>query len=856
MITPTSPSSASRWRRLWPSLAILCLVGAVGVPDAGAASNEVRECRKACKQTKKGCTQGFKQQLKDDKQDCEELVDSIKADEVARAPQDVIDGILRPCIKRARAAFKAQRAECKRFAKEECRTCCASEGTACAARCGDTVVVAGEGGEQCETSADCTDGQVCIGCACGAALEAPEECEILNNAECLLPYPSSHFLVPADTPTGFRLHIPQIGVPQAASGPPIPADPLNVLDGFSPTVQIMMHFPQGVDPALSNASRLLPPGCCGQPDGPPWIDTRTYDGRSLDADSPTVLLDADTGERIIHFIEPDARAAGTPTRQALFMRPGKSLTPGHRYIVAMRNLKTPGGEDVVAEPAFAALRDGKPTDIGAIESRRLNMDTQVFGVLEANGIARGDLVLAFDFVVQSEHQLTHQMLAMRDQAYAWLAGIESDPGAISFTINADGGLVENDCSQPGQLVWRRVKGTYQSPLFLDGDLDSDSVQFMNVDENDTPVQNGVTSPPYDITIPCSVLDEAAPQARPVLLGHGLFQTGTLFTSLVVNAVGAIASGDFNYISGATDWRGLSSPDLLWLGSRVIGIDESQLHNFEALPDRLRQGMVNALVLTRMMKRGLFNRHEAFRTPNGRGVFPGATEDVYYYGASLGGIMGTFLGALTPDVERMGIDIPGINFSCMLQRSTQFEPFETLLDGIGITDPLDVALGLGLLHELWVSAEPAGFVRHVTSDPLPGSIAKKILMIVAWLDPQVSNQCTEIAARTLGLPMLEGSLVQGWQGIPDQPGPLDSAVVMYDTGYFDILDPAHQDAIPPLANLPPVDPVCDPHPVRPLIQAGIFQLLDFMQPDGVIENLCDGICDAGTPEERPPLACSP
>ena len=55
-----------------------------------------------------------------------------------------------------------------------------------------------------------------------------------------------------------------------------------------------MHFPQGVDVAASNASRLLEPECCGQPAGPPWIDTRTFTGRSLDPDSPTVLLDAET----------------------------------------------------------------------------------------------------------------------------------------------------------------------------------------------------------------------------------------------------------------------------------------------------------------------------------------------------------------------------------------------------------------------------------------------------------------------------------------------------------------------------------------------------------------------------------
>ena len=66
--------------------------------------------------------------------------------------------------------------------------------------------------------------------------------------------------------------------------------------------------------------------------------------------------------------------------------------------------------------------------------------------------------------------------------------------------------------------------------------------------------------------------------------------------------------------------------------------------------------------------------------------------------------------------------------------------------------MQTILGIGILQELWVAGEPAGYARHITSDPLPGSgAAKHILMTPAWLDKQVSNQCTEIAARTLQAP---------------------------------------------------------------------------------------------------------
>ena len=684
-----------------------------------------------------------------------------------------------------------------------------------------------------------------IAAVCASSLAG---CEVLNAVECLLPYPSTHYTTAAAAPTGLRLNLTQAGLP-VVIGEPISTAPFNELDGFSPMVPIMMHFPQGVDLVLSNTSRLLPP----MAGGPPWVDTRTHDGRSLDPDSPSVLLDADTGARILHWLELDARANGNPARQALVMRPARSLTPGHRYIVAMRDLTAPGGVPVVAEPPFLALRDAMITANPAIEERRPYMEANIFPVLVANGITRADLVLAFDFVVQSEQQLTHQMLEMRDQAFAYTAALDADPLMTGFTVNS---TLENACL-PGETVWREVSGTFQSPLFLTA-LPGFNFPELNVDASDVPVQNGFMAAPFSISIPCSVLDPMGPVSRPIVLGHGLFGTGASMMG-VPPAAGQVTQ--WTYIAGATDFRGLSSEDFTWVGLGIIGFGSSGLHHYPAFVDRLRQGMLNTLVLAKLMKLGIFNRDPAFQTPTGPGVFPGPSEEMYYYGISLGGIMGTWLAALTPDVERFGLDVPAINFSCLLQRSTQFGlgspfSFEDLLQSIGITDPLKTMLGLHVLGELWVSGEPAGYALHVTSDPLPGSGSPaKILMTPAWLDKQVSNQCTEIAARTLGLVSHEGSLQQGLQGIPDTVGPQDSALVMYDTGSFDLFNPLHAPFIPPLSNEIP-SPVCDPHGARPSIPAGILQLVTFLQPGGQIHSFCSGVCDAGTILEQPPTPCDP
>jgi hypothetical protein len=216
----------------------------------------------------------------------------------------------------------------------------------------------------------------------------------------------------------------------------------------------------------------------------------------------------------------------------------------------------------VAEAAFAALRDGRPTAIDAVEDRRQHMEDNVFAVLEDNGVVREELVLAFDFVTQSEYQLTHQMLSMRDQAFAWLEQVEGDPEEITFTVTT---VVDHDCGMPGQVVWRDVQGTYQSPLFLENDPDDAEApieppaQFLRVDENDEPVQNGFMSSPFDISIPCNVLEIDGPDVYPLVLGHGLFGTGASMTLGIPPTAGAIVD-EWSYIAGATLWRGLSAPD--------------------------------------------------------------------------------------------------------------------------------------------------------------------------------------------------------------------------------------------------------------------------------------------------------
>jgi len=688
-------------------------------------------------------------------------------------------------------------------------------------------------------------------------LENPDQCEVLNNASCLLPFPSSRFLErgpggrrvvygPEALPKFNRLEVPLSIPPKVLETKHADPTPFLQNDGFSPTVQVLMNFPQGVDPVASGASRLDP-------------TTRTYGTRGLDADSPTLLIDFGRGTRVNHWIENDSRVPRVqdPERTVTFLRPGEALLPGHRYVVAIRRLVEKSGAPVEAEPVFAAIRDGRPSDIPAVEQTRRRLEP-VLRRLAALGVERDELILAFDFVVSSDHSLTHELLSMRDQAFAWLAE-QVDAGAQTFQV--DQVISHNEsCTPGGRSVWRELRGSFQAPLFLSGDpFDAASVRelgFLQRDARGRPVWSALTNVPYGISIPCAVFgpDGGVRPQPTLLLGHGLFGTGVD----LVHGLAEAATVGFDFVAGATNFSGLSSPDAgpNRLDSFIIQVlaDSDQ---FEALPDRLRQGQVHQLLLARMLKQGLFNVDPAFQV-GGQGVID-AEAGTVYFGASLGGIMGTLFAALTPDVEKLNVDVPAINFSLLLQRATPFIEFQILLFFVN-PDPMEQAIGFGLNQELWVRGEPSGYANHVTGQPLrplPGSIPKQMLVTVALLDQQVSNLGSQLLGRTLRLGTLEGSVMRGLAGMPDLTGPQDSAYVVYDTGSFDVDNRAHRFFIPPLANFPPARNGCDPHGLRGRIPASLDQLLGFFAPGGRIENFCaDGVCDASQPYEVPYGATAP
>ena len=677
--------------------------------------------------------------------------------------------------------------------------------------------------------------------------QTPDQCELLNRVSCVLPYPSSRFLEPADTVTGFRVKYGPATLPVftrfvlPAGTRPIDPAPFLQNDGFSPTTHVLMHFPGGVDLVASDAPRIDP-------------TTRTYGALGLDADSPTLLIDWDTGEAINHWLENDVRPNADPARVLTFLRPGESLLPGHRYIVAVRGLLDPAGQPVQPEIAFETVRDGRPTDIPELEATRNRVGDTIERLKQLRpDLVIGDLQLAFDFTVMSDHNLTHEMVSMRDQALAWVDD-QIAAGQQTFTVDSVND-VNPGCQDPNLAIWREIRGTFQVPLFLDRDPFVERNQIGNLmrDAAGEPVWNTLTNAPYGLAIPCTALQGPLPKA---ILGHGLFGDGPGLVSGIANSPDFAG---FDRVAAATNWSGLSREEVLpdLLQSFIFKVNGNP-DLFEALPDRLRQGMTHALVLTRMLDRGAFNLAPETRTPSGAPTIDPAA-DTTYIGISLGGIMGTFLASVTADITRFNVDVPGVNFPLLLFRSTQFTTFEDFQLSLN-ADSMDQQIAVELTGSLWARGEPAGYVGHITGNtlpPLPGAPPKQMLVTASLYDQQVSNLGSQLLARSLRVPMLEGSVMSGLPGIPDSAGPQASGYIVYDTGVFDVGNPAHLPFIPPIGNEQGLQNLCDPHTHRTDIPASVAQLLRFWK-DGVIENFCtdDGLCNASEPFEISGGAATP
>lgn len=552
-------------------------------------------------------------------------------------------------------------------------------------------------------------------------------CDIIDPAACLLPFPSNRFTVKASTPTGVVVSFDAAAMPaNAAKKRPDPAD-WSRQDGFSPVSPILADLPR-LDPEAS--------GLAGEDNI----------GRSMDDDSPTVLWDATTNERLAHWVELD-RHSVDDSRRLTIIRPAAALPAGHRIVVMFRHLVDDRGRTVQPSAAFAAIRDERPTgttaERAAIAARAAELGP-VLDEVEKAGFGRGELTLAWDFTVASDAGLSGDLLAMRNDLYKRLNYL---PPIYQVTT------VISDAAKLPAGIGRIVRGNLLVPSYLSGKGERGARIRRN--QSGVPVYAGnQISVPYSCALTSSQMGAGGTvvPAKPVVYGHGLLSDHTE----AERADLAKGSQNGNLMHCATDWLGLARPDTVFATSAL-----SDIAAFPAVADRLEQGIIDQLVLARALVHPLgFRNHPAFKACPypGNGVacvFPDQStlddSGVVFEGDSLGGIMGVAATAISADWTKAALGVAGMGFSTMIDRSVAFAPLRGSFES-AYPDPVDRQLVLGLVQMLWDSAEASGYAAHLTDHPLPGTPEHHVLVNVAFGDPVVPTVTAWQLARTAAIPV--------------------------------------------------------------------------------------------------------
>ena len=195
---------------------------------------------------------------------------------------------------------------------------------------------------------------------------------------------------------------------------------------------------------------------------------------------------------------------------------------------------------------------------------------------------------------------------------------------------------------------------------------------------------------------------------------------------------------FNFAYCATDWKGMATEDV-----PNVGLILNDLSRFPTLTDRMQQGILNFLYLGRLMRKGFP------ADPRFAGRLD--TDNLFYDGNSQGGIYGGTLTAVSPDIERAVLGVPAMNYSTLLQRSTDFSQYATVLYA-SYPDEIERPLLFSLIQQLWDRSDPNGYAQHMTTSPYPNTPPHVVLMQSAVGDHQVANVAADVEARTIGATM--------------------------------------------------------------------------------------------------------
>ena len=566
-------------------------------------------------------------------------------------------------------------------------------------------------------------------------------CDPLDTTECMLPFPSYHFMSRSNTSrTGYRVNLhPEVIPPLKARNKFVHANFLNKLDGF-PTMGPIMFYINGLkesnealtqNPNLvnSNVTTLM---------GPSNI------AKSITRESTTLLLDVNAQELVPHSAEIDYLDPENPLVLVFPARPCKHNN--HYALAVVGAVNATSGERLPPTRGLKALMAGRSDD----HERATRYREVVIPALEqaapwfSYSSDSQALQLLFDFPTISEHSQLGPVRAVRDATMKLVSEESWEWAEHSRLVSTE----EQNCLEEGTHYAKTLNAEIDVPWFLEGFGAGQRASFLDDDAVASGIPTLIGSAKFRVHLPCSVWastvddisinEKVKPRDVSGVLeyGHGLFFDRDEATFSFVTRL----ADEEGYVVIAMDWRGMSAYDLLFVMKTLV----ARPSMFQAIRDNLIQGYACKLAMQHFARNAMWATDWLDFDYEGRIYRPEKNNPPYaFYGNSQGGILGAgyvALSGVTELIDRAVLGVPGTPFALIMTRSLAFEGYDALLL-LNFYNNRHVRMLIALIQMGWDSTEGSGFLAQPVNEPFP-----PILIQAGLGDATVPTNAAEALAR--------------------------------------------------------------------------------------------------------------
>ena len=432
-------------------------------------------------------------------------------------------------------------------------------------------------------------------------------------------------------------------------------------------------------------------------------------GRYKKANAPVVVIDANTGERWPIWVEIDSTVKDR-AKAHVEIHPAVNFKSGHRYIVALRNLKN------AAEQSSKRLRRSAPTATTCPPAKKRSTPgaahfEELFSTLKKAGHPPPEPLPRVG-LHRRERRKQHWPRALDPRPR--VRGARRQQPADGIVEGTSPTFVVTKAENEPQPA--KSRGASRAPSRCPASCSRAARRAARCcsTPNGTRSKTGSGRPTSTASSRPRPPTGAGESARPSLYGHGLFGNAS-----------EVGSGPQRSLSQKPRHRPVRDRRDRHVRSGRPDSDHGP-QNLSLVPAAHRPPAAGPA--RRALPRPGDDqpdrvRHQRRLPPGRHAGDPSVldTSHLYYNGNSQGGIMGGALTAVSPDFTRASLGVPAMNYSVLLPRSVDFDEFADFLYP-SYPDEEARPLIFDLMQLLWDRGEPNGYARADDDQPAAGHAA--------------------------------------------------------------------------------------------------------------------------------------